>query len=243
MDAATWRTIAHLAIFCGALLVAGGALASYFTGHAVDATREREARARRDELKGRLDAVDAEQRNLVARLAPFENLARQRFPDLPAEQSLAQLLNELRITRELPPPDVPKSPASRAEDAVVRNLRELVQRGEMPTLTVNVANVGAENVRHVFAALVHMLELAGAPHRVGKVVGTPVALGAPDEPYTFVTRSGDEGAAARLAEAFRPFITSDPAVAVDDSLPAGTVVLAFRPLTIDLHGDGSVGLR
>jgi hypothetical protein len=242
MDAATWKTIAQIAMVCGVFLVAGGMLVSYVAGDRIEAAREREARERYAELQGRLEAFDQRNRSQAARATPLEDLARQPIPG-PAPNELSRRSGEEpssaaeTATRSAPPAGI-----AHAEDEVVRRLKALVQRGEMPILTVDVANLSTTSIRHVFVALLQMLKKAGAPHRVGSLVEA-LALDAPDQPYRVVTRPGDEDVARRLVEAFQPFLRSEPVFATDDAIPRGAVVVDLQPQAVDFHGDGSVGLR
>lgn len=242
MDPAAWRTAAQIAMVCGVFLVAGGLLVSYLAGSQIEAAREREAGARHAELQGRLEASDARSRSLESRLAPFEDLARQRFPGQEPGESLRRLREERSHPLEVSTSSAPAVVMTHADAEVVRQLKALVQQGQMPTVTLNVANLSTTSIRHVFVALLEILKKAGAPYRVGSM--TEASAGeAADPPYRVVARAGDEEVARRMVTALRPFLRSEPVLATDDTIPRGGVVVDLQPQAVDFHGDGSVDLR
>lgn len=66
MDAATLKTIAQIAIFVGAFLVASGTLVNYFAGNRVDVAKDRDARKRHRELQEQMTEKNAELSRAIA---------------------------------------------------------------------------------------------------------------------------------------------------------------------------------
>lgn len=194
-------------------------------------------------------ALDRQEREATARhekllekLAPFEQLARQKFPGLDTDAALKKFGEELGQVRELATRDIAKSASPTLRDEVLTRLRGTIAAGEAATsVVIDRRGIDQTARRQFFDELADIIRAAGIEYRPGMEGGTVGTYGT-SAPYRIQYAPGAEQAARALARALEPLITTSPSFSESRGLLAKDVRIIVGG-QIDFRADGSVVIR
>src|SRR6266403_1801877 len=153
MDAGTWKMVAQVSIFVGAVLAALGGLGNWYFGRLEDKAKDRQASQRHDTLVGQLNTLHNDNEVLATKLSPFEELAKARFPGVSLDEALAKLRAELAQVRELATRDIPKRLRGSVRERVVAGLKSLAGKNRPGMVGLHFLNTGVRSVEQLIAAL------------------------------------------------------------------------------------------
>jgi hypothetical protein len=222
-------------ILVGVVLGASGAIIS---GVGALMLQQRNDRLQQDEARLATHRHEA----VLAKLTPFESLAKERFPTLSIDDALDHLRRDLSEVRELASRDIPKQLTRQPRDVVVENLRRLQQGPNAPVLViVDRLNVSSPRVQEFLAQVTTLLSESGIPQQEVTTAGMSASV-PPPPPYRIRFAPGMESIARAFAEALRPYITSEPVLTETPNLQRGVYRITVVG-EITFLADGSVVVR